>query len=94
MCQQRLSLGLRLRHQNTAMAVGSSNEAPCDIVAEKRNGRGVAPVAHCQNAAAAGGILRVSKRGLRAKGDVRQIDAVPGEGGSCVWLDTAVAAAC
>jgi hypothetical protein len=71
------------------VAVGSSNETAGDVVAEKRNARGVAAVAYIQRAACASGVLQVGKRCLRAKGDVWQADAIPRERASCVWLDAA-----
>lgn len=42
----------------------------------ERNGGGVAAVAHQQRAAGAGFVPRISERGLRAKGDIGQIDAM------------------
>jgi hypothetical protein len=47
-----------------------------DVVAEKRNARGVASVARRQSATGVGGVLRASKHCPCAQGDVRQADAV------------------
>ena len=63
-------------HQRAAMAVGRGDKASGHVVAEERDGGGVAAVADRRRAAGGGGVLRIGKRRLRAKGDVRQIDAV------------------
>jgi hypothetical protein len=57
------------------MAVGRSGEASGHVVAEKRDGGGVAAVGHRQRAAGFGVVLGVGERRLRAEGDIRQIDA-------------------
>ena len=69
-----------LRHQRTAVSVTRSGEAPGHVIAEERNRRRVAAIAHCERAAVAGRVRRVGERGVRAEGDVRQVDAVPREG--------------
>ena len=75
-CQQRLLFCLlHFRDQRAAVAVGGEDEASGDVVAEERDARGMAAVAHRQSAAGAGGVLRIGERRLRAESDVRQVDA-------------------
>jgi len=54
------------------VAVCGGEETPRHVVAEKRDGGGVAPVRHRQSAAGVGAVLGVVERRLRAEGDVRQ----------------------
>jgi hypothetical protein len=57
------------------VAVGRNDEASGHVVADQRERRGVAAVAHRQGAAIAGGVPGVGKRRLRTERDVRQVDA-------------------
>ncbi len=86
--QQRLRYLRLLRDQSAAVAVRRGDEASGHVVAEEREVRGVAAIAHRQRAGG-GAVLRVGERRLRAEGDVRQIDAMPGEGLRVANLDAA-----
>lgn len=69
MRQQRLLSRLpRLGEQSAPVAIRRSDEAPRHVVAEKRDGGGVAAVGHRARAAGLGGILGVGERRLRAEG--------------------------
>jgi hypothetical protein len=67
--QQRLLSRLpRLGEQSAPVAIRRSDEASRHVVAEKRDGGGVAAVGHRARAAGLGGILGVGERRLRAEG--------------------------
>jgi hypothetical protein len=46
------------------------------VVAEERDGGGVAAVGHGERAAGVGAVLGIGERRLGAEGDVRQVEAV------------------
>jgi len=59
MCQHWLRRRLlHLRGQRTAMAVGCGHEAPGHVVAEKRDGRGMAAIGHSESATGVGTVLK------------------------------------
>jgi hypothetical protein len=77
--QQRLLIKSLFRDQRPTVAVGRDDEGSGHVIADQRDRRRVAAVAHRQGAPSAGGILGIGERRLRAEDDVRQVDAAARE---------------
>jgi hypothetical protein len=73
------------------MAVGRGDEASGHVVAEERDCRGMASVAHRQGAAGASSVLRIGKRRLRTPPElITTLLAVPSSSLSSELLRTVV----